>query len=160
MVNPPKEGDPSFQKYKEERDSIYTSLKRRAEKLVRFLNTLDGVSCNPAQGNFYSLFSNIFQEPCMHFLKSKYLKEQLNLLNPRIRDQMISIVWNFWTKLESVLFLVNIFKDNLLILLGSGFGQRDGTYHFRTTFLPPEDQIDGVLSKVAKFHGEFMNKYK
>lgn len=43
---------------------------------------------------------------------------------------------------------------------GSGFGQVDGTYHFRTTFLPPEDQIDGVLSKVAKFHGEFMKQYK
>ena len=25
---------------------------------------------------------------------------------------------------------------------GSGFGQKDGTFHFRTTILPPEDKID------------------
>jgi len=136
MVNPPKEGDPSFQKYKEERDSIYTSLKRRAEKLVRFLNTLDGVSCNPAQGAMYAFPQVKIPEGAVKLAQSK---------NKRPDD--------FYC-------LELLDKTGVCVVPGSGFGQRDGTYHFRTTFLPPEDQIDGVLSKVAKFHGEFMNKYK
>jgi alanine transaminase len=43
---------------------------------------------------------------------------------------------------------------------GSGFGQRDGTYHFRTTFLPPEKDIDRVASSFASFHEAFLAKYK
>lgn len=58
MVKPPKEGEQSYQKYKEERDAIFNSLKRRAEKLVKFLNTLEGVTCNPAQGNLNDSFSS------------------------------------------------------------------------------------------------------
>lgn len=42
---------------------------------------------------------------------------------------------------------------------GSGFGQRDGTYHFRTTFLPPEDEIEQVIERMGKFHTRFMAKY-
>lgn len=50
MVNPPKPGQPSFPKYEQERDTILSSLRRRAEKLVAALNKLEGVSCLPAQG--------------------------------------------------------------------------------------------------------------
>ena len=42
---------------------------------------------------------------------------------------------------------------------GSGFGQVDGTWHFRTTFLPPEDQIDEVIGRMRRFHEGFMQKY-
>jgi len=42
---------------------------------------------------------------------------------------------------------------------GSGFGQVDGTWHFRTTFLPPEDQIEAVIARMRKFHEGFMQKY-
>jgi alanine transaminase len=42
---------------------------------------------------------------------------------------------------------------------GSGFGQRDGTYHFRTTMLPPEREIDVVSSSFAAFHSGFMKKF-
>lgn len=48
----------------------------------------------------------------------------------------------------------------IVVVPGSGFGQKNGTYHFRTTFLPPEDQIDSVMQKLAKFHQEFLQKYK
>lgn len=55
MVNPPKEGDPSYPLFKEERDAILNSLKRRAQKLVKFLNTLEGVTCNPAEGIIWKI---------------------------------------------------------------------------------------------------------
>jgi hypothetical protein len=34
-------------------DTIYQSLKRRAEKLAGFLNTLDGMTCNRSEGAMY-----------------------------------------------------------------------------------------------------------
>lgn len=53
MVNPPREGDPSYETYAGERDAILSSLQRRATKLVAALNKLDGVDCLPAQGALY-----------------------------------------------------------------------------------------------------------
>lgn len=48
----------------------------------------------------------------------------------------------------------------ICVVPGSGFGQRDGTYHFRTTFLPQESQIEQVTQRLSKFHQEFMDKYR
>ena len=42
---------------------------------------------------------------------------------------------------------------------GSGFGQKNGTWHFRTTFLPAEKQIDNVVQKLAGFHESFLAQY-
>ena len=42
---------------------------------------------------------------------------------------------------------------------GSGFGQVEGTFHFRTTFLPSEDKINAVAFRLGAFHCEFMDKY-
>jgi alanine transaminase len=40
---------------------------------------------------------------------------------------------------------------------GSGFGQKDGTFHFRTTFLAPGTEWVG---KIADFHKKFMEEYR
>ena len=42
---------------------------------------------------------------------------------------------------------------------GSGFGQKDGTFHLRTTILPPEDEFDDVLKLFEKFHISFVRRY-
>jgi alanine transaminase len=43
------------------------------------------------------------------------------------------------------------------VVPGSGFGQKDGTLHFRTTFLPPgTDWVD----RIVKFHREFMDEFR
>jgi alanine transaminase len=47
----------------------------------------------------------------------------------------------------------------VVVVPGSGFGQAPGTWHFRTTFLPPEDKLDGVLSRVETFHRNLMAEY-
>jgi alanine transaminase len=46
------------------------------------------------------------------------------------------------------------------VVPGSGFGQVDGTWHFRTTFLPQESQIEKVMQRMGKFHKDFMDKYR
>ena len=54
MVQPPKEGDESFVQYKKEKEDILSSLKRRAELISNFLNTLEGVTCNSVDGALYA----------------------------------------------------------------------------------------------------------
>ena len=51
-------------------------------------------------------------------------------------------------------------EEHILVVPGSGFKQREHSWHFRTTFLPPEEQIDAVVEKLAAFHARFLEKYK
>jgi aspartate/methionine/tyrosine aminotransferase len=52
-----------------------------------------------------------------------------------------------------------IFKLGICVVPGSGFGQKNGTFHFRTTILPSEDQLSVVGEKFKKFHIDFSKKY-
>ena len=47
----------------------------------------------------------------------------------------------------------------IVVVPGNGFGQRDGTFHFRTTILPPEDVLDGVVERLSKFHTNMVSSY-
>lgn len=38
-----------------------------------------------------------------------------------------------------------------MVVPGSGFGQRDGTFHFRTTFLPSEEDIGRWVAQLLMF---------
>lgn len=50
-------------------------------------------------------------------------------------------------------------ETGICIVPGSGFGQKDGTWHFRITILPPEDQIDEATTLLKDFHEKFITKY-
>ncbi len=43
-------------------------------------------------------------------------------------------------------------ETGICVVPGSGFGQAEGTAHFRTTILPPTDKIRAVVEKLAAFH--------
>jgi aspartate/methionine/tyrosine aminotransferase len=43
-------------------------------------------------------------------------------------------------------------ETGICVVPGSGFGQLPGTYHFRTTILPPTDKMKGVVEKLHAFH--------
>lgn len=43
------------------------------------------------------------------------------------------------------------------VVPGSGFGQKENTLHFRTTFLAPGTDW---VERIVRFHSEFMAKYK
>ncbi|KAI8910128.1 pyridoxal phosphate-dependent transferase [Gorgonomyces haynaldii] len=136
MVNPPKKGDPSYALYQQEFSSIFESIKRRATKLAKAFNELEGVSCNSAQGAMY-LFPQIR-------LPEKAVQEAR-------KQQMEPDEFYSMALLEAT---------GVCVVAGSGFGQKQGTHHFRSTFLPPEDQMDGFISKIKVFHSEFLNKYR
>ncbi|WVR09365.1 hypothetical protein IAU60_006431 [Kwoniella sp. DSM 27419] len=58
MVSPPKEGSPSYSTWKKETSLIHENLKKRSYIMADHFNTLEGVSCNPAEGAMY-LFPKI-----------------------------------------------------------------------------------------------------
>lgn len=47
----------------------------------------------------------------------------------------------------------------IVVVPGSGFGQAEGSLHFRTTFLPPEEDIAGVVERLGAFHAAFLARY-
>lgn len=47
----------------------------------------------------------------------------------------------------------------IVLVPGSGFGQKAGTYHFRSTILPPEAEMDAVVERIRTFHAAFMKEF-
>jgi len=46
-------------------------------------------------------------------------------------------------------------ETGICVVPGSGFGQAAGTWHLRTTILPPMDQVESVVRRIADFHASF-----
>jgi len=54
MVRPPKPGEPSYERYAQERDGILGELKKRAALLAEGLNRIPGIQCNVVAGAMYA----------------------------------------------------------------------------------------------------------
>ncbi|KAK7204139.1 pyridoxal phosphate-dependent transferase [Myxozyma melibiosi] len=132
MVNPPKEGDESYPLYKQEYDTIYTRLRERALTLFEAFKEMEGVTCQQPKGAMY-LFPTITLPP--------------NAIKEAQRRNEEPDEFYCMQLLEST---------GVCVVPGSGFGQKDGTFHFRTTFLAPgKEYVDRML----QFHKEFLKKF-
>jgi aspartate/methionine/tyrosine aminotransferase len=49
-------------------------------------------------------------------------------------------------------------ETGICVVDGSGFGQRSGTWHLRTTILPPLDRIEEVVRRMGEFHARFTSR--
>lgn len=49
-------------------------------------------------------------------------------------------------------------KTGVCVVPGNGFGQAPNTLHFRTTFLPPLNEMDSLIAKLRKFHAWYLAK--
>ena len=49
-------------------------------------------------------------------------------------------------------------ETGICVVPGSGFGQLPGTWHFRTTILPPVEQIEQVVARLGAFHRKFTGR--
>lgn len=136
MVNPPKPGDESFELYDKEKNDRLASLARRAKLLTNALNGLEGVSCQAVEGAMYA-FPSIT-------LPAKAIERAAAL-----------------HKNPDVLYCLELLEETgLSCVPGSGFQQAPGTFHFRTTILPPEESFPDIIQRFAGFHEKFMRKYK
>ncbi|KAG0166342.1 hypothetical protein DFQ28_010665 [Apophysomyces sp. BC1034] len=136
MTNPPVEGDISYPQYKGEVDSIFESLKRRAIKLASCFNGLEGTTCNDAEGAMY--------------------------LFPRVRlpSKSIEAAKVAGMAPDAFYAMAMLESTGVCVVPGSGFGQEENTWHFRSTFLPEEHLFDDFCDKIEKFHKGFMDKYR
>jgi aspartate/methionine/tyrosine aminotransferase len=49
-------------------------------------------------------------------------------------------------------------ETGICVVDGSGFGQKPGTWHLRTTILPPLDRIEEVVRWMGEFHARFTGR--
>lgn len=135
IVNSPTKDESSYELYMEEKNNVLNSLKEKAVLVTELLNKIEGVTCNPVQGAMYAFPKINIPEKAIEYAKSIDMEPDM-----------------FYC-------LELIDSTGICVVPGSGFHQRPGTYHFRTTILPPIDQIRSLLSKFEKFHLSFLKKW-
>jgi len=51
-------------------------------------------------------------------------------------------------------------ETGICVVDGTGFGQLPGTSHFRTTILPPIEELELFVRRIAEFHASFVKRRK
>ena len=51
IVNPPKEGEPSYELYEKERSDVLNRLREKASQVTDLFNSVEGVHCNIVMGS-------------------------------------------------------------------------------------------------------------
>lgn len=59
------------------------------------------------------------------------------------------------------IFIAELIRETgVVVVPGSGFGQRPGTNHFRVVFLPPEETLSKAYKNIAAFTEKFMEEHE
>lgn len=135
VVNPPKPNEPSYKNFQKEKKETLRSLAERSQLVVDTLNSIPGFKANPAMGAMY-VFPRFELPP-------KAIEAA------RAKGQEPDAFYAF-KLLETT---------GICVIPGSGFGQKAGTYHFRTTILPQKDKIKMMLEALKQFHINFLKEY-
>ena len=141
MVAPPQPGEPSHGRYVEERDAILRSLKARAEVLSRGINAIPGMSLESPQGALYGFVR--FELPAEPGVDVATMGEEQR------RD--------YEARRDNAYCMALLEETGICVVPGSGFGQEPGTMHFRTTFLPSQEEIEELVARLKAFHQRYVD---
>ena len=144
MVAPPQQGDESYGLYVKERDGILNELKAKSQILGTELNKIEGMSTEVPQGAMYAYVR--FELPHKKGVDPGSMTDEERLKYEAKRDSDYCM-----TLLE---------ETGICVVPGSGFGQMPGTLHFRTTILPPRDEIELLVKKIKDFHLSYVMRIK
>lgn len=133
MVRPPKEGDESYALWKKETDTTHQALASRTHTMAERLNGLPGVSCVDSPGALY-LYPQITLSKKAQEVAREAGKEP-----------------------DAFYALALLDATGICVVPGSGFGQKEGTWHYRLTCLCPG--VDEYVGKLESFHQSFVEKY-
>ncbi|KAG7095555.1 hypothetical protein E1B28_006293 [Marasmius oreades] len=133
LVRPPQEGEESYQLWKSETDTIHQALAERTHVMAERLNKLPGISCVDSPGALY-LFPQI-----------------------SLSDKAIEAAEKAGKQPDTFYALALLDKTGICVVPGSGFGQRQGHWHYRLTCLCPG--VDEYVGKLEKFHTEWIKQY-
>jgi alanine transaminase len=142
MVNPPKPGDESYDTYILEKTAVLSSLQRKAKILGEGINKIDGMSLDMPQGAMYGFVR--FELPPEKGVDVQAMTPQERREHEARRD--------------SDYCLALLEETGICVVPGSGFGQQPGTFHFRTTFLPPQDEIEALVERLKTFHEHYVRE--
>lgn len=134
LVSPPQEGDESYPLWAKEKSNIAKTLQSRAETLVEAFNELEGVTCNSAEGAMYLFPTVTIPQKAIEAAEAKGMQP------------------------DAFYALELLEETGICVVPGSGFGQVPGTWHLRSTFLPP---LEGdFVANLKRFHAKFMDQYR
>jgi aspartate/methionine/tyrosine aminotransferase len=142
MVAPPQPGDESFPTYERERQAVLDALKHKAEILEEGINKIDGMHLDMPQGAMYA------------FVRFELPPEKGVAVEAMSAEERRE----YEARRDSEYCLALLEKTGICVVPGSGFGQQPGTLHFRTTFLPPQDEIEFLVSKLKEFHEQYVRE--
>jgi alanine transaminase len=142
MVTPPVKGEESYEVYVKERDGILDDLKTKAQILGEGLQKIEGMITDIPQGAMYAFVK--FELPHT---------ADVNKMSPQEKSA-------YEAKRDSDYCMTLLEETGICVVPGSGFGQLPGTLHFRTTFLPPKDEIETLVVKIKDFHEKYTEKMK
>ncbi|MEJ1271574.1 glutamic pyruvic transaminase soluble [Cricetulus griseus] len=135
VVSPPAPSEPSFKQFQAERQEVLAELAAKAKLTEQIFNEAPGIRCNPVQGAMYS-FPRVQLPP-----RAVQRAQELGLA-------------------PDMFFCLCLLEETgICVVPGSGFGQQEGTYHFRMTILPPMEKLRLLLEKLRRFHAKFTNEY-
>lgn len=136
IVNPPKAGEPSYELFVRERDGVLKDLNEKARLVAQSLNAIEGIQTNSVAGAMYA-FPRI-TIPAKAIEAARQAGQQPDFFYAmRLLEQ-----------------------TGVCIVPGSGFGQRPGTFHFRTTILPSKQDMQHLLNKLSEFHANFVKEFQ
>ncbi|XP_051024657.1 alanine aminotransferase 2 isoform X1 [Acomys russatus] len=135
LVNPPVPGEESFEQFSREKEFVLGNLAKKAKLTEDLFNQVPEIQCNPLQGAMYAFPRILIPAKAVEAAQSHKMAPDMFYCMKLLEETGICVV------------------------PGSGFGQREGTYHFRMTILPPVEKLKTVLHKVKDFHLKFLEKY-
>lgn len=135
VVNPPKPDEPSYELFEKERQKILSDLKAKAKLVADTFNSIEGISCNKVAGAMYAF--------------------------PRIDlpQKAIEAAEAAGQKPDFFYLMALLEEAGICVVPGSGFGQKPGTFHFRTTILPQPDTFEEMMQRFKEFHKCFIKRY-
>lgn len=136
MVRGPEPGDESYESHEAEKKAIFDTLKRNSALVASGLNSIPGFSCQPAAGSMYCFPSVELPQAAVEEASSKGISP----------DTMYAV---------SLLQ-----RTGICVVPASGFGQKAGRFGFRTTFLPPQEEMERAVNQIQVHHQEFCAKYQ
>lgn len=135
MCRGPEPGDESYESHNNEMKTIFESLKRRSKIVSNGLNKIPGFSCQPAAGAMYSF-------PSVEMPQGAIDAAEREGITP-----------------DTFYALHLLERTGVCVVPASGFGQKEGRYGFRTTFLPSEEEMERVVDLMKIHHEEFCEEY-
>jgi len=135
VVNPPIEGEPSYEQFQLEKKQVLDSLALKAKLTADMFNSIEGMSCNTVQGAMYSFPKIIIPAKAVEEAERKGMTPD-----------------SFYAS--------NLLEETgICVVPGSGFKQKPGTYHFRMTILPDIEKMKSLDPLFRSFHKKFTQKW-